>query len=166
MAIISANLLQVQQLESCMQQATGNDRATPDEWNWCAGHFVDPDILPDTNAYLPRDSTPPLSAGAFLDAMRQFQLDAAQASNLNGGGGIPDCGGGSVYKYGGKYSCEPQKKTTAPSGGATGNGSGGATGNGVLGKTDCAFCQKLATNPLLFVVLAVVGFFVVKEARG
>jgi len=150
--MITANLLQTQQLEACMLAATGGDRATPDQWNWCASHFVSPESLPDTNAYLPRDTTPPISAQVFLDAMRVYQAEATQGANLNGGGGVPDCGGGPVYKRGGKYTCDP-----TPS---------GATGNGVLGATNCTTCQKIAANPLLFVVLAVVGFFFVKEARG
>lgn len=162
MAIITANLLVVQQLEACMHDAIGSDRATPDQWNWCAGHFVNPDALPDTNAYLPRDTTPTISAGAFIDAMRAFQSDAAQGSNYNGGGGVPTCDGGTVYKYGGKYTCTPP-----PSSKTAGNPppSSKTTGNGVLGPTDCTICQKIAANPLLFVVLAVVGFFLVKEAR-
>lgn len=165
---VTANMVTSTQLTTWMQNALKKSQATADQWCYAMDH-----ILPNSCKTLPdavliacgmkadfsnRGTLPQISADAFLNALRTYQL------NVNASTQGPGAHTGTINPT--TTPSTPAPGTGASSGSASNNtgtggqpASSGQPGTGVLGPTNCTTCQALASNPALLLLLAVAAYF-------
>lgn len=154
---VTANLTSESALSAALSATVGRVQGNADEFCWVMVKALGLPACPDPSSFgfpcqlngvnvdcsVPGAVRTPafMTSKQFLDKLRAYQLSQNAATQAPGGNpNVP-------IVYVPTNSNTPATAAQSP------------TGMGVLGPTDCQICQTLASNPLLLVLVAAAGFF-------